>query len=210
MSRVIDISISLKEPMRGFQISESRNITDHGWNATNLHIYSHAGTHMDAPTHFDINPVSIDEISPHRFISDCHIIKVPVNTDSQLIDLKDLGDKIDVIKQDESVILQTGWSKYADDLSVYRDKLPRIGEELARWMADKKINLIGVEPPSVADVNNIDELQLIHGILLEAGILILEGITNLESLEKEYVKLIALPLKIYKGDGAPVRALVIE
>lgn len=202
--------MSFKEPMRGFQKSVARNISEDGWNATNLNIYSHAGTHMDAPVHFDISPVSIDEIPPYRFISDCHIINIPISDDSLLLEPDILGEKTDHIKEMESVIFKTGWSRYAGDQAKYRDKLPRIGEGLARWLAKRKVNLVGVEPPSVADVNNLAELQLIHRILLEANILILEGLTNLESVHKDFVKLIAFPLKIHKGDGAPVRALIIE
>jgi kynurenine formamidase len=210
MSGIIDITMSYKEPMRGFTKSVARRISEDGWNATDLHIYSHAGTHMDAPMHFNINPLTIDEIPPHRFISDCHIIKVQVKNDSQIITVDDLGMKADQIKEMESVIFQTGWSRYSDDLSIYRDKLPRIGEDLAKWLVRRKVNLIGVEPPSVADVNNLVELQLIHRILLEGNILILEGLTNLEAVQKDFVKLLALPLKVHKGDGAPVRALIME
>lgn len=202
--------MSYNDSMPGFSKLVARSMAEDGWNASDLHIYSHAGTHMDAPAHFDINPTTIDEIPPHRFISDCHIIKVPDSTESQILGLDVLGEKANRIKEMESVIFQTGWSKYYKNKTVYRNKLPRIGAELASWLAKRRVNLVGVEPPSVADVNNLEEIQLIHRILLEANILILEGITNLEAIQKEYVKLLAFPLKIYQGDGAPVRALIIE
>ena len=70
--------------------------------------------------------------------------------------------------------------------------------------------MLGVEPPSVADVNNLDEITRIHSILLGAGIIIIEGLTNLEALSSEKVELIALPLKIGDGDGAPARVVAVE
>jgi len=70
--------------------------------------------------------------------------------------------------------------------------------------------MLGVEPPSVADINNMQELTEVHHILFEGGVIVVEGLTNLESLTKPKVTFIALPLKVAAGDGAPVRALAIE
>jgi len=208
--RIIDISMPLREPMRGFSKSTARTMENDGWNATELKIYSHAGTHMDAPLHFDINSNTIDEIAADRFMCDCHIIRIPDIKPGGLLNRECLGDISGRIKKGQAVLFNTGWSRYHDDPEMYRDKLPRISKDLAEWLAKKEVNLIGVEPPSVADVNNLEELQGIHKILLEADILILEGLTNLESVKTDFVKLIALPLKIAGGDGAPVRAIIIE
>jgi arylformamidase len=127
-----------------------------------------------------------------------------------LITMEHLGPVAEAVKPGEGLIFQTGWSQFASDPSIYRDQLPRISEPLARWMAAKKVNLLGVEPPSVADVNNLEELQSVHRILMEGDVLILEGLCNLENIRKEYVQMVALPLKIGGGDGAPVRAIIIE
>lgn len=181
-----------------------------GWNATELKIYSHAGTHMDAPVHFDINSKTIDQIPAERFLCDCHIVRIPDIEPGGLLTPDCLGDVSGIIKKGQAVIFNTGWSRYHDDPEMYRNKLPRISKELAEWLAMKQVNLVGVEPPSVADVNKTQELREIHRILLEADILILEGLTNLESVKTDFVKLIALPLKIEGGDGAPVRAIIIE
>jgi kynurenine formamidase len=75
---------------------------------------------------------------------------------------------------------------------------------------EKKVRMLGVEPPSVADVNNIEELTTIHKILFEGGVIVVEGLANLTSLSKPQVTFIALPLKIAAGDGAPARAVAIE
>ena len=66
---------------------------------------------------------------------------------------------------------------------------------------------MGVEPPSVADVNNIAEVTEIHRILLGADITIVEGLKNLHTIEQDQIEFIALPLKLRDGDGSPVRAL---
>jgi kynurenine formamidase len=208
--RVIDISMTLKEPMRGYKKTMAKTIEKNGWNASTLEIYSHSGTHMDAPLHFDVNETSIDQIDVERFICQCHIIRIAPAQPAELITIKHLGDQASQIKQGEGVIFHTGWSKYHEDIDMYRNSLPRISEELATWFALQNINLVGVEPPSIADVNNLNELRTVHQILLEADILIVEGICNLEAVSLDYVTLMAIPLKIFNGDGAPVRALIIE
>ena len=74
----------------------------------------------------------------------------------------------------------------------------------------RKVALVGVEPPSVADVNSVEELTVVHRILLGGNVVIVEGLAHLDQLRREVVEFIALPLKIVGGDGCPVRAIAIE
>jgi kynurenine formamidase len=74
----------------------------------------------------------------------------------------------------------------------------------------KKIRMLGVEPPSVADVNNAEELTAVHWVLLKGGVIIVEGLANLDEIHREKVTFMAFPLKVAGGDGSPVRALALE
>ena len=118
--------------------------------------------------------------------------------------LRDIADKFTV---GDSLLLNTGWSRYRDDVSIYRDGLPRISDDLAKWCVAKGVLMLGVEPPSIADVNNLGEVTRIHKILLGGNVTIIEGLTNLESLPDSRFTFIALPLKIHNGDGSPCRAI---
>ena len=73
-----------------------------------------------------------------------------------------------------SLLLHTGWSRHFEDDEYYRGQFPRIGEELAEWCADRGVKMLGVEPPSVADVHDLPEVTRIHEILLGAGIVRVE------------------------------------
>ncbi len=210
MRRVIDLSHTYEEGFPGFMQEQAKKLGTDGWNATTLHIYSHSGTHMDAPVHVEINNTGIDRIPVERFVCNCHIIRLSGIQPGQLITPEMLGDIRSSVREGEGIILNTGWSRYIHDKEMFRNRLPRISRELALWLKDRKVNLVGVEPPSVADVNNRSELYDIHCILLGAGILIIEGLTNLESIEQNTITLIVLPLKIKDGDGSPVRAIAIE
>ena len=60
--QLIDLSLTLRRGMRGVDWEESRSVGKDGWNAQTLHLYSHAGTHLDAQTHFAAGDETIDQI----------------------------------------------------------------------------------------------------------------------------------------------------
>jgi kynurenine formamidase len=75
---------------------------------------------------------------------------------------------------------------------------------------EHRVKLLGVEAPSVADVNNLPEVTRIHEILLGGGVTIVEGLAHLDKLSQDRVLFAALPLPLAGGDGSPVRAFAIE
>lgn len=207
--RIIDLTLTLTNEMKGVAITEAKSLAKDGWNASTLELYSHIGTHMDAPLHFEVNQQSIDEIAVERFIGQAWVVDLSDISPSALITVADMAPIADNIQKGESLIIRTDWSKKLDKKS-YRDELPRISEELAQWLGEKGVGLLAVEPPSVADVNNLEEVTKIHTILMENDIIIVEGLTNVDALTKNQVILIATPLKILRGDGAPARVLALE
>ncbi|MBN2632289.1 MAG: cyclase family protein [Bacteroidales bacterium] len=208
--RIIDLTQTLEPGLPGFSSEPSLSVDENGWNATTLHIYSHAGTHIDAPSHFRTGEDGIDKLPLVKLMADCHVIDLPDTAPSSLLTPDCLGEKATAALPGEGLLFRTGWSRYINDRNLYRNALPRISEELAKWIIRKKIRIIGVEPPSVADVNNIGELTLIHTLFLDAGVVIVEGLVNLDQIRNEKVKFIALPLKIKDCDGSPCRAIAIE
>jgi arylformamidase len=206
--RITDLTLTYKEGMRGVSFDVARTKAEDGWNAKTLHLYSHAGTHMDAPFHFDVNDQTIEEFEVSRFVCDSWVIPIDAQP-RQKLKLEDLGKFAELIKEGDGIILKTGWSAFINE-AKYREELPGIHESLANWFVEKKVNLLAVEPPSIADVMDLAEVTKIHEILLGGDIIIVEGLTNLAALKHEKVQLIALPLKIKDGDGAPARVIAIE
>lgn len=206
--KITDLTLTFEAGMRGVDIEVAKTKSKDGWNARTLHLYSHAGTHMDAPFHFGVNDQTIEQYDVRRFV--CQSWVVPVNVmPKQKIKVEELGKYADLIEPGDGVILQTGWSIFVNE-SKYREELPGIHASLARWFVEKKINMLAVEPPSVADVTDLEEVTKVHEILLGGDIIIVEGLTSLERLTSDRVKLIALPLKIKDGDGAPARVIAME
>lgn len=209
-TRVIDLTHPLDERVPGFEKSSAKTVDKDGWNASTLSIYSHAGTHMDAPLHFDVSEQSIDNIPISRCMAEGILVDVRNAVPGMEIGIEHLGALADQNLKGKAILFHTGWSKYLGDIDMFRNHLPRIGSSLASFLVDKGVQIVGVEPPSVADVNNIQELKEVHHILLGGEIIIVEGLNNLEELSGDPFVFMALPLKIGKGDGAPVRAIAIE
>ena len=210
MARILDLTQSLRPGMRGVEITPKCTVARDGWNASTLQLYSHCGTHMDAQVHFEAGPETIDQLTPERCMGAAHVVNLAGIPPGALIEIAHLGNVADILAPNESLLLRTDWSKYADDPALYRDGLPRISESLARWCVEKRVKLLGVEPPSVADVNNKVEVTLIHKILLSGRVVIVEGLTHLDQLTQDRVFFVALPLKPQAGDGCPCRAIAIE
>jgi kynurenine formamidase len=209
MSRIIDLTLPLKDGQRGVSLEPARGIETDGWNATTLHLYSHCGTHMDAPYHFGVTDQTIDQIPLEQCMGPAWVVDLTGIEPRALIQVDDLGPVQDKFRAGDGLLLRTGWSQRADN-PAYRNALPRISLELAQWCVDKGVRMLGVEPPSVADVNDIEELTTVHQALLGGGVIIVEGLANLDQIRNDKVTFMAFPLKIAGGDGAPARAFAIE
>jgi kynurenine formamidase len=209
LPRIIDLTLTLRPGMRGVACEPKFSFREHGWNAQTLHLYSHCGTHMDAPTHAEAGDRTIDEVPLSQCMGPAWLVKLDGIAARALITVADLGGIAARFAPGESLILRTGWSAFIDD-AKWRDELPRVSLELARWCVEHRVKLLGVEPPSVADVHDLPELNRIHKTLLEGGVLPVEGLTNLDAIRQEKVFFAALPLKPLRGDGSPVRAFAVE
>ncbi len=208
--RVVDLTLTLRPGMRGVELEPFHTLDVDGWNTRKLHLYSHCGTHMDAPVHFGAGDGAIDGIPLERCVGPAWVVDLTGITPRALISVAHLGRLAAKVRPDDGLLLKTGWSAHVDRAEYYRNELPRISRELADWCVERRIRVIGVETPSVADVNNKQEVTEIHQILMRQSILIVEGLTNLDALREDRVLFCAAPLKIEQGDGAPCRAFAVE
>ncbi len=206
---LIDLTMSYHQDMDGYSQEVARTRDADGWNASWLRFYSHAGTHMDAPLHFGVSNVTIDMLPLRTFFSSAWVASIDIQLDQQIIDLSDLGQIPEQFVAGESILLRTGWSRCIGS-NRYRQKLPRVSVSLAKWCVENQVRILGVEPPSIADVNNLQEVTEIHEILLGGGVTIVEGLTNLDEISDQKVLLVALPIKISGGDGAPARVFALQ
>jgi kynurenine formamidase len=164
---------------------------------------------MDAPRHFVPEGASLDQQDLAACCGPARIVNLAPAQPRQLLTVEDVESRLGSVQPGERILFRTDWCQRVGT-TEYRDELPRISIELARWLVERQVALIGVEPPSVADVNNMAELTEVHQTLFRGGVVIVEGLANLHQITRTEVEFIALPLKILDGDGCPVRAIAIE
>lgn len=176
-----DLTHTYTEGLPGYEKETARTRVKDGWNASWLRLYSHVGTHMDAPKHFDVGDGgTIDQFTPEQLTGKAWVLQIPITENRALLGTDILAPILDRWQPGNSLLLHTTWDElFTNDYDRWRNALPRISVELAEWCVANRVKMLGVEPPSVADVNDLPEVTLIHEILLGGDVIIIEGLLSL-------------------------------
>lgn len=179
-----------------------------GYNLELLFLSSHSGTHMDAPYHFIKNGKKIHEIPVSRLTNNAILIKLRKKANQAISknDIVQFEKKHKIIPKNASLVFATGWQKNLKSMH-YFEKNPGLSVSAAKYLASKKINLVGIDSPSI-DLGN-DKNFSVHHILSKNNVLIVENLTNLEKIPKNHFKLVVLPLKLKDATGSPIRAIAL-
>jgi kynurenine formamidase len=174
-----------------------------GYNLSRLITSTHQGTHIDAPKHFFKNGETIDQIPLERCIVPAVKVDLTHKAPNEPILPSDLEPYERHIEQGCSILLHTGWDKFFPQ-DAFFSNFPYVSKALADHLAEKKVNLIGMDMPTP----NGTDWKYVHVKLLGAGVLIVEGLANMEQLPAdEPFTFYALPLKLQGRDGSPIRAI---
>jgi len=177
-----------------------------GFQESKITMYSHTGTHIDAPAHMLGNGFYLDNLDVDCFIGNAIILDFS-NREMSLIDVDSLKPYEKKIRNVEFIIIKTGWSKYWGDKKYYQG-FPSLSEESAKWLSEFNLKGIGIDAISIDSMESTT--FSVHKILMSKNIIIIENLTNLDSISAEYFILSILPLKNKNADGSPVRAISIE
>lgn len=186
----------------------------------------HGGTHLDAPAHFSKGGLTVDKIKPEKLMGPAIVIdvsrKVEDNPDYQvqIQDFKQWESEHGRIPEGAIVLLRTGYGKYWPDRELYMGTeergeaavaklhFPGLSPEAANWIVEhRSISAIGLDTPSIDYGQSV--LFESHRILGAASIPIFENVAHLDKLPAQGFQVIALPMKIKGGSGAPLRIIAI-
>jgi arylformamidase len=203
---IYDISMMIERDMTVYKdrhekrphLEQTRRIVTDGANESTLHLNTHAGTHMDAPSHMIECGGTIDEIDLSRCLTPCKVLDLTGEKDC--ITAQSL--KAKRIAKGDFVLLKTK-NSFDDQFNFHFVYLESSGAEYLRdaGVIGVGIDCLGIE----RDQPEHDT----HRTLLPAGIIILEGL-RLKDVEEDSYILSALPLKIRGSDGSPVRAVLFR
>ncbi|NRA98088.1 MAG: cyclase family protein, partial [Planctomycetes bacterium] len=83
---------------------------------------------------------------------------------------------------------------------------PGLAGEAARWLIDeRRMRAVGIDTASI-DPGISSDFEA-HRVLAAAQVPVLENVASLDRLPSRGFEVIALPMKIRGGSGAPVRIL---
>ena len=161
----------------------------------------HTGTHLDAPSHFIRDGVGSDVLDLNVLVGPCLVVHAP---DASVINAASL-DQLQIPSDTTRVLFRTRNSEiWARGDNTFHTDFVAIDQSGAEWIVAHGVKLVGLDYLSIAP---FDATVPTHNILLRAGVIPIEGL-NLAGVEPSEYRLICLPLKLLKSDGAPARVIL--
>jgi arylformamidase len=162
----------------------------------------HIGTHVDAPLHFLEGGASVDQLPLKTLNGRAYVVHLP---EADVIDRTTL-ESAGIPPRTRRVLFKTrnsGW--WAKGETDFRRDYVAIDAGGARWLVKKGVRLVAVDYLSVAPW---EATAPTHRILLEAGVVVVEGV-NLSEVTQGRYTLHCLPIKLVGAEGAPARAILV-
>ena len=211
---ILDLTLTISNTLPSFpgspkpQFIPWNSIDDDKYNLELLFLSSHSGTHLDAPFHFVKKGKKIHQIPVSRFKGHARLIKIKKSKNKGISknDILYFERKFGKIETGSSVIIYTGWQKHISK-DYYFLENPGLNISAAKYLAAKKLNLVGIDSPSI-DMGNNAKFDA-HKIFSHKNILIVENLANLDKISGSSFDYVILPLKLYNATGSPVRAIAL-
>lgn len=231
--QVVDLSYSFEESTlywptsKGFQhekVAYGRTAAGYWYASFDFAASEHGGTHLDAPIHFGEGKQSVEQIPLERLVAPG--VKISVADEASrdrdyrltAADLRAWEARAGRIPSGAIVLVHTGWGRYWGHRALYlgSDKpgdasnlhFPGIGQDAAEFLAhERQVALVGIDTASMDYGPSKDFIA--HQILNGANIPGLENVAHLEQLPEKGFLLVALPMKIAGGSGAPCRIVAL-
>ena len=212
------------EPFRLEKVADGVTPAGYYYAANNFFTSEHGGTHLDAPVHFAEGHQTVDQIPLERLMGEAYVIDVTeaanANPDYQVrsADLLRWEQTLGPIPTGAIVLIRTGFSTRWPDAARYlgtaergeaavaKLHFPGLHQEAASWLlANRSIKAIGIDTASIdAGQSSLFE---VHRLLYAQDVPAFENLTSLDRLPRRGATIIALPMKIRGGSGAPLRAI---
>jgi arylformamidase len=164
-----------------------------------LVLSSHAGTHMDAPSHFIADGRHIDAVDLSVLIGPCTV----VHTDADAVTDTVLR-QLSIPEGARRLLIKTQNGRRFSGTEPFFTDYVGVTTSGANWLVSHGVRLLGIDYLSAAAY---DDIQAVHHILLRNEVVLLETL-DLREVEPGDYHLVALPLKLKETDGSPVRAVL--
>jgi kynurenine formamidase len=214
------------EPFRLEKVADGMTPAGYYYASNNLFTSEHGGTHLDAPLHFAEGRHAVDQVPLDRLLGDAVVIDVTVaagrDADYQISvdDFTRWEAQHGQVPPGAIVLLRTGFARYWPDAAKYlgtaargeaavaKLHFPGLHPDAAKWLvANRSIKSIGIDTASID--YGPSTLYESHRALYERNVPAFENVASLERLPATGAKVVALPMKIKGGSGAPLRIIAL-
>jgi len=209
--KVIDLSHPISPGMPVYPSTEpptfvvSCTVERDGFFERKISLYSHTGTHIDAPSHMISGARAIDEFPACHFIGKAYLLDAS-SVKGPEIDVSILKFHEPWIKRNEFLLFHTGWDRLWGD-EGYFEGYPVLSEYAADWLGNFDLKGVGTDTISLDSPDSRD--FPVHKSLLRHGVILIENLAKLKSLPRAEFLFACLPLNLKDGDGSPVRAIAV-
>ena len=210
------------EPFRRTTVAEGRTEQGYYYSAYNFSGAEHGGTHIDSPVHFAEGKRTVEKFEPTDLIGEA----VKIDVSAKAAADREYEITVDDIKAWEAangkipewsiILFQTGFAAKWPDKKAYLGTdqkgpeavkdlhFPGIHHDTAKWLVEnRKFKAVGI------DTASIDRGQSTtfgsHVALMTNDIPAFENVGDLSKLPVKGFQVVAMPMKIRGGSGAPLR-----
>jgi len=170
-------------------------------NVSEIAVGTHTGTHLDAPSHFIKNGITIDRLPLEQINGKAKVLRIEEN-----VITKECLKKYEIGK-DDIIIFRTSNSDVFNGSKVLESYVT-LDYEGAQYLVDQGVRMIGIDYMTIERPRALREQEKsVHKIILGAGIPILEML-DLRNVEEGEYMLFCFPLKLVGADGSPMRAVM--
>ena len=211
----------------GFELKElSHGETPGGffYSANSFCAPEHGGTHLDSPIHFAERGHTVDQIALANLIATAVVIDVAAKAGADadyrlgVEDVAAFEKAHGRIARGSMVLLRTGWDeRYGDRKRYFGDDkpgdasnlhFPSYGAEAATLLVKERgVVALGVDTPSIDHGPSSD--FPVHRMAGAANVPGFENMANLGRLPATGAVVVALPMNIAGGSGAPLRVVAL-
>jgi arylformamidase len=162
-----------------------------------LVLSSHSGTHVDAPLHYLKAGMTVDTIPLEWLIGPVQVIDCSAGTG--LIGREELAALAPGMTR---VLIRTSFSGMETFSSGFRG----LSIDAAAYLADSGVRCIGTDTPSIEAYGGDGSL---HRFLFAHDMVVIE-LLALAGVPAGGYFMVALPLRLQDGDGAPARVVLLD
>jgi arylformamidase len=216
--RYVDLSVTVSDatlspPSTNLKVELTPHLRGPGpghWQASVARLSLHTGAHIDSPLHVYKDGITTAEISLEQVMGEAIVVDLSFAGANHGVTIDDLRrGGADQVKAGDIVLLRTDWTdKMYGTWPDYFIRSPFFPPESAEWLVARGPKSIGFDffeeyCARLPDFGSEDFPM--HRVILGAGVVIMEGLTNLGALPHRRVEFAAPFYKIAGAEGAPAR-----